>query len=35
VLDAIAGVLADGVRTPDLGGAATTGEVAEALVSRL
>jgi len=35
VLDAIAGVLADGVRTPDLGGAATTEEVAEALVSRL
>jgi tartrate dehydrogenase/decarboxylase/D-malate dehydrogenase len=35
VLDAIAGVLADGVRTPDLGGAATTEEVAEALVNQL
>jgi tartrate dehydrogenase/decarboxylase/D-malate dehydrogenase len=35
VLDAIAGVLADGVRTPDLGGAATTEEVSAALVSRL
>src|SRR4051812_24039401 len=35
VLDAVAGVLADGVRTPDLGGAATTDEVAAALVSRL
>src|SRR3954470_3997592 len=35
VLDSIAGVLADGVRTPDLGGAATTEEVAAALVSRL
>ena len=34
-LAAIAGVLADGVRTPDLGGGATTAEVTEALVSRL
>src|SRR4051794_1141574 len=35
VLDAIGAVLADGVRTPDLGGTATTEEVTEALVSRL
>jgi tartrate dehydrogenase/decarboxylase/D-malate dehydrogenase len=35
VLDAIAGVLADGPRTPDLGGTATTAEVTAALVSGL
>jgi tartrate dehydrogenase/decarboxylase / D-malate dehydrogenase len=35
VLAAIEGVLADGVRTPDLGGTATTAEVTEALVGRL
>jgi tartrate dehydrogenase/decarboxylase/D-malate dehydrogenase len=36
VVDAIVGVLAeDGARTADLGGAATTEEVTEALVARL
>jgi tartrate dehydrogenase/decarboxylase/D-malate dehydrogenase len=35
VLGAIEGVLADGLRTPDLGGGATTAEVTEALVRRL
>lgn len=32
---AVEGVLEDGPRTPDLGGSATTGEVADAVISRL
>jgi tartrate dehydrogenase/decarboxylase/D-malate dehydrogenase len=35
VLDAMAGVLAEGARTPDLGGTATTAEVTEALAAGL
>jgi tartrate dehydrogenase/decarboxylase / D-malate dehydrogenase len=35
VLDAIAGALADGVRTADLGGVATTAEVTQELVRRV
>jgi 3-isopropylmalate dehydrogenase len=35
VRDAVEGVLADGPRTPDLGGDATTADVAEAVLARL
>jgi 3-isopropylmalate dehydrogenase len=35
VREAVEGVLADGPRTPDLGGEATTGEVTDAIVGRL